>query len=635
MEKITAKKILKDFKVACEYKSKWIKESREDVGFALGKHWSGEAIKDLEDIGVLALTINKIHPIILTITGLESQNRTDYHAFPKGEEDSLKAEVTTNLLKHVMQESDGEFKQSEQFDEGIMAGECYLEPYLDYTSNMINPDLKWKKVSATQIFPSPKFMEYDLSDAKYCVKFSAGLTKDDILSLYPDQENKIKNIAIGTIDTVGWNNLKAETGSIMQRQDNYQNEGEKNIGGVEDEVTCDLIEYYYRKMVKKTYIVDFKLKRLVPVEDETKAQEYINTANMTEPGSASIRTRYVPEIWMAGLVGNTILHDDRAWSYPRWPGIPFIPYFAYRRTADIKEKELLVKGVVRDLKDLNRELNKRRTQELRHLNQSANSGWEMEEGAVDPNEEENYRKFGASPGTILKHKQGRPKPEKIIPTPLSQGHAQVSMEREKDIKEVSGINSDLLAMNESQASGRAIHLRTKQGLLLVQKLFDNNTRTKKMMGKFIISQLGEIFDTETVAKIMGEKWVLDNFGMPIMRDGVDLDPETGQPTQLPILDETGKPQLEMTEESIMKLNEVMNVILNDLEVAKYDVAVGEGVASDTIKFANFLMLQEMVQAGIPIPPDVMVDESTLSGAVKDKIKVALEKQMQAVVPQVR
>lgn len=114
------------------------------------------------------------------------------------------------------------------------------------------------------------------------------------------------------------------------------------------------------------------------------------------------------------------LANERAWFYPKWKSYPFIPYYARFSTAPLtgEDRHLLVQGIVHGVKDAQERHNKASTLMLRHLNTSSNSGWLTEEDAwVDRAQVQN---FGSAPGVNLEYKQGRQKPERIYPTPLSQ-----------------------------------------------------------------------------------------------------------------------------------------------------------------------------------------------------------------------
>ena len=621
-EELDVKKILAYFKTSYESKRKWIECALEDIKFTLGKQWEDDDVSTLESMAVRPLTINKIRPNIFLRTGIESQNRTDWKAFPKGEEDGIKAEITSSLLKNVADQSDLEYVQSEQFEEALMTGECYLEPYLDYTDSIINAEMQFKKTSATQIFPCHGYTKYDLSDARHVFKLTQDLTEDQILELYPDQEKKIKQMSVTKIDIKTWNNLK--TLPHNQKLDYPQDSSSQGLAdGTVETKKFDLLEYYYKKFIKKAIVIDKKINKIKQVDDTEKAIKYMEIANEQEPGSVEIRYRMVSEIHLAAIIGNDVIEDDICWSYPRWKTYPIFPLFAYRSTAPIVEKEYSVQGITRGLKDPNRDYNKRRTQELRLLNTSGNSGWQYEEGALTEDQMEAYRKNGSSPGVMLAHKRGKNPPIKIMPTPLSQGHAQLAAERSQEMKELSGINSDMLAMQESQASGRAIMLRQKQGLVMVQKLFDNNSRTKKLLAKFILSQLSEIFDVESAMRVMGDKWILTNFGEAQFKEEPNM--ETGQMEKIPIMN-GNMPELQMTPDALKQAEQLFNVVLNDIDMAKYDVAVGEGVYAETSKAGNYMELMGMIEKGVPIPPDVLVEESSMNASSKDKIKKAVEAQ---------
>lgn len=626
-KKLTASDIIKRFKAAYEAKSKLLVVQKEDIEYALGKQWPQEDIDTLWGKGIRALTINLIAPIIRMLKGIVSQSKTDYKAYPIGKEDNIKSEIATALLKHAIDQSDYEYKSTEQFELSSICGEAYLEPYFDYEDNIFTPTLRYRLIDSNQIFPSPEGREYDLSDRKYIIKITRNLSYDDLLMLFPDEERKIKRIGKRNIDLTKLDELMQPVVHI-EPETRYQldNEHDEQIPDWEEEATGDLIEYYYKKIVEKSLVIDYKLKRLIDYEDEGKSREYINIANTQEPRSADVVSRKVNEIWRISVVGNEIIKEERI-SNARWNKYPFIPLYAYKYNAKVDNKELLIQGIARGLKDLNIDYNKRRTNELQHINQSTNSGFQVEEGQLEPEELNKLEKYGATPGIIIKRKKGTPPIERFMPVPLSQAHAQISEERKQEIREVSGINTDMLAMSETQASGRAISLRQRQGLVMVQGLFDNLSRTREINGKYVLSILGKIYDVEGAMKVLGDKYLKDTFGMPAMT----IDPATGQP--VPVM-ENGKLRIEMSPEAVEVAKSAFNEILNSKEVLKYDVVLGESIYSDTIQLANFTTILDMLKSGAPIPAEVVIEESGLSEDSKRKSleAIARAKEQAAQMP---
>src|SRR3990167_2254214 len=153
--KLTVEKADADFKLAYRAKIKLIERERHDFQFALGNQWSQEDIDKLKIVGVTPFTDNRIQPNLFLLTGLERQNRTDFKAFPEGEEDGLKAEIASALFKDAIKKSGFAYKSSEQFKDGITCGESHLELYLDYTESLLNGAPCWKKVDGCCLFPDP------------------------------------------------------------------------------------------------------------------------------------------------------------------------------------------------------------------------------------------------------------------------------------------------------------------------------------------------------------------------------------------------------------------------------------------------------------------------------------------------
>lgn len=619
-KKLTVEKILADFRTNFTNYKKWLKAAEEDLEFLAGKQWDDEDTRKLDEIGVRALTINKIRPNMQLLSGLESQNRSDFTAYPEGEEDSIKAEIATALLKNVLKNSEGNFVASDQFEEGASIGASYVEPYIDYTYDMLYGQMKFRKLDYCQIFPG-KHKEYDMSDAPNICKITTKLTKDEIVMLFPKQEKLFNAMEEGSIKIDGVDFSSINLDDELQTQD--YGIGDRDDADIFDETKYfDLLEYYYKKYVPHYYIADKKLGKLKEVENKEDADNYVTAQNMDGTGSAASITRFIPEIWCAAVVGNKLVDDYKCEFYPRWKGYPIFPMWGFKLPATLKNKnrEYNIQGIVRMLKDPQREVNKRRTQELRHLNQSANSGWYGEEDSfVDRDKWESH---SSAPGVILEYKKGYVPPTRIMPTPLSQGHSQLVAENSQDMKEISGINTDLLAMNEKQASGRAINIRQKQGLVMVQKLFDNFSRTKKIWGKFVLSQLGEIYDVDTAVRVLGDAFIQQNFSRPVLVQ----DPMTGE--QKPQLDEKGDLVIDVDPKAVATM---FQSVLNDTGLGVYDVAIGEAASSDTTRLANWMTMVEMQTSGIAIPPDVIIGASNLANADKEKIKSYNERQQQAAI----
>ncbi len=630
------RKVYNDLRFSAEKMSKLHDEIKGDFKFEQGKQWEDDDIQTLKNAGIKAITINKIKPIIKLLTGIERQSRSDFKAYPEGEEDELTSEIITRLMKNVSKNSRVEVKFSEVFKNGSIGGMCFIEPYMDYNFDLLNGNLKFKKISSSNVYLDPNFQEYDLSDSKFLIKVTTGLSKDELIGLFPDKEKEIEKINGGKLDVDNLNSLIASPES-----DDYPSPTTSDtLDSEPDEPTYDLIDYYYKKLTTKYYAIVQEKGIIKDFETKEEAEDFALQAQ------GIVIDRKVPVIMLVQVVGNTELYNDVAPFYPKWKTFPLIPYFAELITEDLDDYSLKIQGVVRGIKDLNEEYNKRRTQELRHLNASANSGFDIEKGQLDDQAIDHLKKYGSSPGFVSQRKKGSAPLGRIAPMPLSQGHAQLAAENAQDLKEASGVNPDLLANDSQSQSGRAILFKQRQGLQMIQEMLDNFGETKRQTGLFILSQIPDLFTVESAMKVIGDAFITENFTVPVnivLERGLQKVQEGEEPTEYeqsimlqypttdpnqPIVDETNQLVTTVDMDSAIIL---INKILSDTELSKYDVAIGEGPYQETIKLANFTDLKELAQQGVPIPPQALIETSMLESGQKKNILRQLA-QMAQVAP---
>lgn len=124
--------------------------------------------------------------------------------------------------------------------------------------------------------------------------------------------------------------------------------------------------------------------------------------------------------------------------YKTYTKVGFFPYF----------RRGVTRGMVEDLIDPQREKNKKRSVINDILSRNANSGWIYEENSLDPDQEENLKKYGSSPGIHVKWKSGpggkRPMPQRIEPGGYPQGLDRLEEKFSDDMYTISGVNESAL-----------------------------------------------------------------------------------------------------------------------------------------------------------------------------------------------
>ena len=295
-----------------------------------------------------------------------------------------------------------------------------------------------------------------------------------------------------------------------------------------------------------------------------------------------VQKRPVRRVHWTVLVGDVIVHDD--WSpYETFTKIGFFPYFRRGVTA----------GMVSDLLDPQKEINKRRMAQIEIVSRTANGGWMYGEGDLDPIQERNLKKFGSRPGVTIKYKKNPPQQINSSPPPVAM--ERLEMHAIDDLRQISGINESALGEMDRVQSGRAIEAKQRQAVISLQMYMDNYTRSKELLGRMALSNYQKHYTEQRIFRASGE----DGRLVQHMINQAVSDPETG------------------------------NVIdrLNDITVGKYAVAVDETPMSATFANAQFEEMMAMIEKlGSPqlasALADILVDMSTIPRKAEVKERLA-------------
>lgn len=575
------------FKYAMQKYGKWIELAKEDYKFALGDQWSSEELDALKLAKRPALTFNRIRPLINLVTGYQRENSARIKVNPEGGEDRIFSEVMDRGLKHIDKQSHLSYKMGYWFDDGCYCGKGWLEAIIDFNSDPVRGELKFKQRSPYQVLPDPDFLEYDLNEGCRYLFVVTRLRKSDLKDLYPDKKAMIDGFAKD-------NDVPSDNASGLPQDDDYgAKPGQATSITIsqpeEDQVESDgkltVKEYWRIKMVDKFFVINKEDGEPERFDTKEKAEAFV-----AQQSFGKVIPRKVPVMWVAAKVCGFILDDKISPFEPYYSGFPQFRFLA-DWAPNAEQEELRTQGISRPLKDPQREKNKSKSQNLHILNTQANSGWIGEEEALSPDGWSKLEKMGAVPGIVVKVKKGFfDKLREVLPKGPNQGHLIREEKADEEFKQISGINPDLMGFQEGTASGRAIGMRIKQAILALVRLFSNYRYSKEIVGKFMLQMVPMIFDDKKLIKVLGPDY---------MRKAVD---EVKYPGGL-------------SEGNI-------KAFLTMVEDNKYDVFVAEADQNSTIRYEIFQELTELVKAGAPIPIDLVIDYMDLpnSEEVKKKVK---------------
>ena len=252
---------------------------------------------------------------------------------------------------------------------------------------------------------------------------------------------------------------------------------------------------------------------------------------------------------------------------------PFVPVVGYY-SPEIAFYPWRCQGIVRGLRDPQYLYNRRKKIELDILESQINSGWKYKEDAlVNPMD---IFLSGQGKGLALKSTANMEDVQRIESPIIPPTTMQVSAELSSEIGKVSGVNEELLGSAVDDKAGILSMLRQGAGLTTLQKLFDSLDVSKKLLGRIYLQAIQANWSPGKVQRIIAK-----------------------QPS----------PQF------------------YNKAFGKYDSAVEEGVNTTTQRQLQFTQLMALKEAGLPIPPNLLIEATTIQN--KKQLTDALEAQEQS------
>lgn len=254
---------------------------------------------------------------------------------------------------------------------------------------------------------------------------------------------------------------------------------------------------------------------------------------------------------------------------------PFVPFFAiFEPESD--QWGLKVQSLIRCMQDPQRESNRRRSQMIDILDSQINSGWIADENSVV-----NPRSlFQSSQGKVIwKREDAQPGSlEKIQPAQLPPSMFQLQELFDRDMMEIAGINDAAFGQTQSgQESGVMMMLRQGAALVNIQDVFDRLRFSQKMISQKTL-RLIQTWTPEKVKRILNE-----------------------EPTQE----------------------------FYDKDFTKYDIAVQEGMLTDTQKQMYFRQLVDLRQLGAPVTGEMLAKAAPIQGKSEYIEEIAAMEKQQA------
>jgi hypothetical protein len=476
---------------------------RTGFNFYVGNQWDAADIAKLDAEKRPHLTINLILPIINLLSGIQRQGRQDITVVAGKGGSRILAKILTETLTDCLDVTDADYEIADCFLDGIVGNKGWLSLGIDYAEDPISGDINIAKVSPFDMREDPDAKEYDLNRSGRFVIRDYWMDRDTVKLNWQEKQTDIDG---GGLDV-------------------DPAEGDVTGDSQENKLRYRVRECWWKSFEKRTVIINAATRAVKTVSP---AQSELAKAIAQKSNHWHVKDWVLPVLNKTVTAGNIVLEDiaDPYNGVTRFPYYRFCPFWV----------DGYVMGITQNLIGPQQEVNKRRSQALHNLNQTANSGFKVKK--VLNNYDRHLAKHGSTPGVVLDESKAGGKIERIEPAPLSDGHITASQMSADDMKEISGANPDLQGqlLEGHNESGKAIELRQAQGMKVVEVVFDNFNRTEKLISLGLVdmvrftdvytdSQLTEIAHRNDI-EVSGSLLAKRRNG----RYGVKVEPSSNSPT---------------------------------------------------------------------------------------------------------
>lgn len=502
------------------------------------------------------LQFNKILRALNLISGYQRKNRNVTIASPVENADAETSDQLTGCLYWSKNRDNTYEKISDCFYGACVTGFTLLNVWMDYREDPESGDIKSIRVPYNAFMMDPYWKNSDLSDCDWIWQRSYRTTQQ-VLATYP----KIKK------DLASMNTQQGQNdGRFMYMPENQQMYN-KNLWAYD--------EYWTReyKTVKKLLnkvtneVIDY------PKNMDDEREEILRRFN---PNVEIIKAQ-APTVKLHVLINNNLVYEEESpYGIDKYPYIPFLCYF----NPEVQDYAYRYMGIVRNIRDSQIELNRRRNKMLDILDSQVNSGMIVKEDAlVDPEDA-----FLSGQGRVMYLKDTATMAD-IQPIPAPQiPPSMFEMQKlmDEEITSIAGITDELFGESDDKSmSGFLTQLRMGAGLVSLQPIFDRLNSAQKALGELWISLIQGNFSSGKVHRILNK-----------------------EPTQQ----------------------------FKDGSFQKYDCVVEEGILTSTQKQLQFIQLLQMKQMDIPIPTQLLIEASTLQNK-KELIEAIQAQEQQAAQTQ--
>lgn len=420
---------------------------------------------------------NLVNPTIQMISGYQRRNRKSSICIPVRSASQKTADQITKCLYYVHNKAGAYQVYSDAFEQGACTqGIGLIGIYNDFTDDAVSGDIKMRYIDFKSVLIDPFFRRQDLSDCRF-IWTRQFFSKEEAATLYPNFREKLLDLPNGT--------YKDDKFYFMPEV--YQIQYAHLIA---------MDEYWYLSSREATYLLDIETNEQKEFEGD---EEDLREVMFKFRDRLKVIKRPKQTVRRSILVNDKVLVDEaNPFGLDRYPFVASLGYF----TPDTAYYAYKFKGVVRDLRDPQYLFSRRKVADLDIL-ESQQQGLKIKKGAlVTPDDALNT---GHGRVLVIDKAAQMSDVEQMQIIPPSPVMLQMEDMLKNVMREISGVNEELMGSAVDEKAGILAMLRQGAGLTTLQRLFDQCDETQKQCGDIIIQMIQKNWTFLKIKDVIGEE----------------------------------------------------------------------------------------------------------------------------------
>ena len=416
---------------------------------------------------------NLINPMLQLVSGYQRRNRKSTICVPVRSPNQKTADQMTKCLYYVHNKSGAYQVYSDCFEQGALTQGIGL---INIQKDNITDDIKLRYVDFKSIIIDPYFRRHDLSDCRF-IWTRQFFDRSEAARLYPQFADQILALPKG-----GYRDDK-----FYYMPEVYQIQFPNLIA---------FDEYWYLSSREATYIID---KETNETQEFTGDEEDLRIIKMRFGDRFKIRKGPKSTVRRTLLINDKVLIDEpHPYGLDKYPYVPMLGYFS----PDTAYYAYKFRGMVRDLRDPQYLFNRRKVADLDIL-EAQQQGMKVKKGAlVTPDDSLNA---GNGRVLVIDPKFQMQDVEQMQIIPPAPGMLQMEEMLKGIMREISGVNEELLGSAVDDKAGILSMLRQGAGITTLQRLFDQFDESQRLCGDIIVEMIQKNWSYNKVKQVIGEE----------------------------------------------------------------------------------------------------------------------------------